>query len=55
VLAPHLGEIDVDDDDDNGLLARAFRHEGFKKGVAAAGAGALFALATEVLFPSNEP
>lgn len=41
-------------DDDNGFWARAFRHDAFRKGIAAAAAGAVFALASELIFPSNE-
>jgi hypothetical protein len=41
--------------DENNLISRAFRHEAFKKGIAAAAAGVLFAVASEVLFPTDEP
>ena len=40
--------------DDGGFLARTLRHEALKKGIAAAAAGVLFAIASEALFPSNE-
>ena len=40
--------------DEGGFIARMLRHEAFKKGVAAAAAGVLFAIASEALFPSNE-
>ncbi len=40
--------------DDAGFISRMLRHEAFKKGVAAAAAGVLFAIASEALFPSNE-
>lgn len=40
--------------DDGGFLARTMRHEALKKGIAAAAAGVLFAIASEALFPSNE-
>ena len=40
--------------DDDGFLARTLRHEALKKGIAAAAAGVLFAIASEALFPSNE-
>ncbi len=40
--------------DDGGFFARTLRHEALKKGIAAAAAGVLFAIASEALFPSNE-
>lgn len=40
--------------DDDGFIARTLRHEALKKGIAAAAAGVLFAVASEALFPSNE-
>ncbi len=40
--------------DDGGFIARTLRHEALKKGIAAAAAGVLFAIASEALFPSNE-
>lgn len=39
---------------DDGFIARTLRHEALKKGIAAAAAGVLFAVASEALFPSNE-
>ena len=41
--------------DDGGFLARTIRHDALKRGIAAAAAGVLFAIASEALFPSNEP
>ncbi|MBX3230678.1 MAG: hypothetical protein KIT84_00560 [Labilithrix sp.] len=40
--------------DDGGFISRTLRHEALKKGIAAAAAGVLFAIASEALFPSNE-
>jgi hypothetical protein len=40
--------------DDGGFVARTLRHEALKKGIAAAAAGVLFAIASEALFPSND-
>ncbi len=40
--------------DDDSIIGRTFRHEAFRKGVAAVAAGALFALVSEALFPSTE-
>lgn len=40
--------------DENNFISRAFRHEAFRKGIAAAAAGVLFALASEAIFPSTD-
>lgn len=40
--------------DNGGFIARTLRHEALKRGIAAAAAGVLFAIASEALFPSNE-
>lgn len=41
--------------DAGGFISRTLRHEALRKGVAAAAAGVLFAIAAEALFPSNDP
>ncbi len=38
----------------NDFLARVLRHDAFRKGIAAAAAGALFAVAAEAIFGSSD-
>lgn len=51
-------EIDMNNDaknNSNDFIANVFKHDAFRKGVAAAAAGTLFAIASIAIFGPSEP